>query len=119
MIFKKIQECVISFCNPKSESVHKMKSFLCLFQRLLKGKGGDLAATDKHGWSVLQYAVRYAAVPAVEALVDLGCDIHHRERKGWTCLHLAARNGHPEKARLLLERGADVHTTQNQGNLKL
>ncbi len=74
-----------------------------------------MSATDKHGWSVLQYSVRYAPLAAVELLLELGCNVGHREKKGWTCLHLAARNGHPEKARFLLENGANVHETQNQG----
>ena len=33
-------------------------------------KGGDLSAKDKHGWSVLQYAVRYATLDTVEFLRD-------------------------------------------------
>lgn len=33
--------------------------------RFLAEKGGDLAATDKHGWSVFQYAIRYASMETV------------------------------------------------------
>ena len=86
-----------------------------LASRFIIEKGGLLTASDKHGWSVLQYAVRYATLETVEKLIELGADIFHRERKGWTCLHLAARNGQPEKARLLLENGASVNETQDQG----
>ncbi len=89
---------------------------LIWFFSFLVSKGGDLTACDKHGWSVLQYAVRYAPIPTIEHLIDdLGCDLRHKERKGWNCLHLAARNGQPEKARLLLEKGIDVNETQDQG----
>lgn len=89
------------------------------FCSFLVSKGGDLSACDKHGWSVLQYAVRYAPIPTIEHLIDdLGCDLRHKERKGWNCLHLAARNGQPEKARLLLEKGIDVNETQDQGQKK-
>lgn len=88
---------------------------ICLSYRFLVDKGADLKAEDKHGWSVLQYAVRYAPIESVQLLLDLEADIHHKEKKGWTCLHLAARNGHPNKARMLLENGADVKETQNQG----
>ena len=41
-------------------------------------KGGQLVANDKHGWSVLQYAVRYASLNTVETLIELGADIFHR-----------------------------------------
>ena len=90
-----------------------------LLYRFIVDKGGDLTATDKHGWSVLQYAVRYAPSETVEALLDMGCDMFHKERKGWNCLHLAARNGQPEKARLLLEKGARVNDDQDQGKLNI
>jgi ankyrin repeat protein len=82
--------------------------------RFIVDKGGTLSAADKHGWSVLQYAIRYASLETVEALIDLGCDIFHKEKKGWSCLHLAARNGQPDKARTMLERGAKVNETQDQ-----
>ncbi len=88
--------------------------YVCIC-RFITEKGGDISAKDKHGWSVLQYAIRYASLETVETLIDMGCDIYHKERKGWTCLHLAARNGQPGKARLLLERGARVNEAQDQG----
>ena len=46
--------------------------------RFIVDKGGLLTASDKHGWSVLQYAVRYASLETVEALIELGADIFHR-----------------------------------------
>ena len=46
--------------------------------RFIVEKGGLLAANDKHGWSVLQYAVRYASLNTVETLIELGADIFHR-----------------------------------------
>ena len=82
-------------------------------------KGGNLAAVDKHGWSVLQYAIRYASVETVEFLVGIHSDINHTEKKGWNGLHLAARNGQPEKARILLEAGVDVNSVQDQGQKTL
>ncbi len=78
-------------------------------------RGADVSAIDKHGWSVLQYGVRYAKLEAIEALIELGAAVSHTEKKGWNSLHLAARNGHPEKARLLLEHGIDVSVVQDQG----
>ena len=46
--------------------------------RFIVEKGGLLTASDKHGWSVLQYAVRYASLETVETLIELGADIFHR-----------------------------------------
>ncbi|CAB4060321.1 ANK [Lepeophtheirus salmonis] len=98
----------LSLCRQELSSSHDPAGFLI-------GKGANLKALDKHGWSVFQYAVRYASLPTVQLLLDLGADIHHCENKGWNCLHLAARNGHSEKARLLLEHDIRIGETQNQG----
>ena len=49
-----------------------------LCSRFIIEKGGLLTASDKHGWSVLQYAVRYASLETVQTLLDLGADIFHR-----------------------------------------
>ena len=83
--------------------------------KLLLDKGADLHAKDKHGWSILHYAVCYGNEEILEYLLNRGADIHAKEKRGWTVLHIAARNGQAEKARLLLENGTDVHEYQGQG----
>ena len=47
-------------------------------------KGADLQAKDKHGWSVLHYAVRYGDLETTQLLIERGADIHCQERRGWT-----------------------------------
>ena len=62
---------------PSSNKIPCIDSHHAL-SRFIVEKGGLLTASDKHGWSVLQYAVRYASLETVETLIDLGADIFHR-----------------------------------------
>ena len=74
-----------------------------------------MRAEDRHGWSILHFAVRYGTEVMLTFLLAHGADLHQTEKRGWNLLHIAARNGMADKARLLLEHGINVHTIQNQG----
>ena len=39
-------------------------------------QGGEIGAEDRHGWSALHYAVRYASIDTVSFLLDRGANIH-------------------------------------------
>ena len=81
----------------------------------LLDKDANLAAEDKHGWSVLHYDVRYGDLAITH--FPIKGEARAREKQGWTVLHLAARKGQAEKARLLRENGEDVTELQTSGTV--
>ncbi|KAJ8960761.1 hypothetical protein NQ318_020054 [Aromia moschata] len=79
---------------------------------MLESPERDVGRLDRHGQSVLHYAVNSGNVEMVEYLVTaLGKDlsINQNDACCFSPLHMAAANGDAEMVRLLLERGANVN----------
>ena len=98
-------------------------------------KGASVNATggvDGYKGSPLHYAVWYADISVIAALLDRGADLEAKDYIGQTALHLVAQSiseaghKHPSThwhsdqdniAALLLERGADVNAQDNYDDL--
>ena len=98
-------------------------------------KGASVNATggvDGYKGSPLHYAVWYADISVIAALLDRGADLEAEDHIGQTALHLVAQSisevghKHPSThwhsdqdniAALLLERGADVNAQDNYEGL--
>jgi ankyrin repeat protein len=99
-------------------------------RQLLDKDPGRINEPDRFGISPVQYAAGWGRLPAVQLLIDRGCDINQAQ-KGWTALTLACAAGHYDIIDLLLESNADVnkpgdvqavlpiHTAVNHGRIDL
>ncbi|MGI8905560.1 MAG: ankyrin repeat domain-containing protein [Candidatus Sumerlaeaceae bacterium] len=69
----------------------------------------------------LWYAVSMGSIPAVDALLRHGADLHQKDLNGESLLHKAAYAGQTEMIEYLVRRGIDVNTTKsrNEGPIHL
>jgi ankyrin repeat protein len=76
--------------------------------KTLIGKGGDVAARDKAGRTVLMLAVSsdHASVETIEALIELGADLNASTPEGKTVLDFARQLGESRVVKLLVQAGA-------------
>ena len=86
--------------------------------------GADIDATDKNGYGVLHYVVRYADPKYRLALIRLlarrGADINQGDEYGATPLHHAIWSNAPnEVVRTLTELGADVNARITKDDLPM
>ena len=70
---------------------------------------------DRHGVSVLFYAVQYGNLPLVKLLVEKGCDVNEQLSNLYTPLMYAVRNNRIEVVKFLLENGADMEIADKEG----
>ena len=73
--------------------------------RALLGRGADVNAADRDGWTPLMEAASKGHAAVVRLLLDAGADASARSKAGWTALRAAAR-GNPVVLELL--RKAEV-----------
>lgn len=79
--------------------------------KLLKAYGKTSSSVnkqDRYGFTALMYAVKYAHVKCVSALVSSGANIELKTHTGITSLMLAAMNGNLRIVKYLVSRGANV-----------
>ena len=76
------------------------------FAALLRANPRLAGERGTNGNTLLNLAVSFANVPAVEALLAAGADVSQGNNRGWTPLHQAAYANHCEIAGMLIERGA-------------
>jgi ankyrin repeat protein len=87
--------------------------------RLLLGRGLDVNAQEKDGWTSLHCAAFKGRVEVAQFLLDHGANATLETKEGETALHLVSQGEYDSEehgigiARLLLDRGVDVHV-QNQ-----
>lgn len=72
---------------------------------LLIGRGADLSATDRDGWSGLHFAAQAGATALATMLVDAGAAVNAVDRSGWSPLAHACAGGKADMASLLLSSG--------------
>jgi ankyrin repeat protein len=111
-----------------------------LTARALRAAGADISATDWHGATALDVAVKRGDLSVVEVLLENGVKVAPvgppRMRaefgkvsrsmgfsggfiRSWTPLMHAAGSGNVEIARLLLAKGADVNAKTKEGRTAL
>jgi ankyrin repeat protein len=76
------------------------------FETLLRGNPRLAGERGTNGNTLLNLAVSFASIPAVEALLAAGADVNQGNNRGWTPLHQAAYANQREIAGMLIERGA-------------
>jgi ankyrin repeat protein len=76
--------------------------------RRLLGKGADVNAKNKDGWTALMCAVDRGHLDVARVLTNVGADVNIKHRYGYTALYIAAQNGHTKCVSLLLKTGADL-----------
>lgn len=84
-------------------------------RELLLQPGADVNAKDASRWAPLHWAVRHAALSAMEALCLSGADVDTTDSFGTTPLHLAARDGRDEEASVLLKHHASRNARDEDG----
>lgn len=81
---------------------------------LLESPERDIARLDRHGQSVLHYAVISGNVDMVEYLVssfDKELNVNQNDSCCFSPLHIASANGNVEMVRWLVGKGANVNAT--------
>jgi len=82
----------------------------------LIGRGADVTAQDKMGFSSLHFAVQNANIELIKILLDAGADINQKNKFGNPPLMVANPVTHPEELyKLLLSCGADPNLQNNYG----
>jgi len=82
---------------------------------LLIGKGADVTATDKEGWTPLHRASARGHDGMVRQLLDKGSDVTVTDINGWTPLHRASKDDHEVVVQLLINQGAEVAVANKDG----
>ena len=83
----------------------------------LIGKGADVNAKDKSGWTVLHVAAESGNLDLVKYLVEeKNLDVNAKDEDGWTVLHDAARSGNLDLVKYLVEeKNLDVNAKTDGG----
>jgi ankyrin repeat protein len=76
------------------------------FAALLRANPRLAGERGTNGNTILNLAVSFASIAAIEALLAAGADVNQGNNRGWTPLHQAAYANHCEIAGMLIERGA-------------
>ncbi|MBM3778246.1 MAG: hypothetical protein FJW23_08405 [Acidimicrobiia bacterium] len=77
--------------------------------RLLGAHGAEVDARESwHDQTAIMWAAAENHPEAIDALVELGADVHARSEAGFTAILFAAREGRIEAADALLRHGANV-----------
>ena len=84
-------------------------------QLLLVSGAASVDAKDATGWSPLHWAVRHAALSAIEALCTAGANVDAEDGFRTTPLHLAARDGRVAEASMLLKHGSSRNARDEDG----
>ncbi|XP_060518374.1 putative ankyrin repeat protein RF_0381 isoform X2 [Cylas formicarius] len=101
--------------DPVDDTINMYKWYASILNRtsvLLESPDKDFGRLDRHGQSVLHYAVNSGNIDMVEYLMDnLGKDLNINQNDAcyFNPLHMAAANGDSEMVRCLLCRGASVN----------
>ena len=87
---------------------------------LLLNARANVDFANKNGWTALQTAAEFAALPLVQHLLDHGASPHVTDRKGLTALHWAAASSAQrtvDVVRVLLLAGGDpqARTKEKRG----
>lgn len=80
---------------------------------LLESPERDISRLDRHGQSVLHYAVISGNVDMVDYLLSIcskDLNINQNDSCCFSPLHIAAANGNVEMVRWLIKKGANVNT---------
>lgn len=80
---------------------------------ILESPEYDIGRLDRHGQSVLHYAINSGNIEMVEFLINtFNKDLHVNlsDGCGFTPLHMASANGDLEMVRWLLRKGASVNS---------
>jgi ankyrin repeat protein len=83
------------------------------------GKGSDINAVDRYGYTPLILAAYSGHIDSVKYLAEHGADIDIANKAGETALMVAAQNGHIETAKYLIDNGADLDVVDDFGNTAL
>ena len=84
--------------------------------RLLIGKGADVNAKAKNGFTPLHFAAKAADPGLSKYLIDAGASINALDSKGNTPLHIASFFGNGKALAFLLQVGANSSLTNAEGN---
>jgi len=86
---------------------------------LLIGKGADVSAADKYGWTRLHRALSERKEKLARLLIDKGADVSAANKDGETPLHCTSWWGGEQVARLLIDKGPDVSAADKYGQTPL
>lgn len=79
---------------------------LVAFQAVLASHPNIAVQRGTNGNTLLNLAVSFANISAIQALLAAGADVNEANNRAWTPLHQAAYGNQPEIATLLIENGA-------------
>jgi len=83
------------------------------------GRGGDINAKDRRGYSVLFTAASQGHAEGVKKLIVAGADVDAQTNDGETALRRAMGNGYRQIAKLLIEAEADTNLGWTDGKTAL
>ncbi|XP_055848375.1 alpha-latrotoxin-Lhe1a-like [Episyrphus balteatus] len=87
--------------------------------KVLIGKGADVNAKTKDGWTAVHFATHEVQIEFLEYLLNNGANIDAKEENGSTALHIAAKSDYHDFVELLLKYGADIDATDDSGRTAL
>jgi ankyrin repeat protein len=102
----------------RHEGYLRSKGSVRLVECLLR-HGADIAARDRQGNSILQYAATHDRVDLAQVLLAHKADANAQSRQGYTPLIKAAVYGSEAMVHLLLKAGADRHLHTQSGHTAL
>lgn len=104
---------VPAFMAARSGSIPCLSIFL--------DRGVDVNSVDLENWTILNEAVKYNRIEAVQYVLARGGSVSLADDDAWTPLHVAGRFGIKDAVPLLVQAGADINaiTEDNESPLQL